>query len=281
VNLFDDLADPLGPPEGDALGRVLARARRRRAGRRSAAAFAGVIAVVAIAASANALRGSGSSGVHVANQSSTVPGPKPTPAPTTTSVLRDTTPDTTPAAGDGRWSDRLLTVTPRSLGAARVGMTRSELQHAVRFSFDAGGDGSAYPTTLPDGFPHDYVGLTGPSFKEKVVCVGASLTPRAGVSSQTISTPEGFRLGDSVRRLLAVYGSRARYVPAPSSGMTTHAGYVVAERGGYLAFIVGTSPTNWLAPADRTSGIIVEIAGSITPDPLRIGRPFGPNSCPG
>src|SRR5207237_737189 len=70
VNLFDDLADPLGPPEGDALSRVLAAARRRRAARRSAAAFAGVIAVVAIAASANALRGSGpgSRGVHVANE---------------------------------------------------------------------------------------------------------------------------------------------------------------------------------------------------------------------
>ena len=63
--------------------------------------------------------------------------------------------------------------------------------------------------------------------------------------------------------------------------MTTNAGYVVAEAGGYLAFVVGSSLTDWSPPSDPASGFVLEIAGSKTPDPLRFGRPFGPNSCTG
>lgn len=280
--MFDDLADPLGTPAGDALGRVLARARRRRVAHRSAAALAALVAVVAIAASANALIGTRSSAVKPASQPSTVPAPRPTTAParTTTVAPRDTTPDTQAATGSGPWSDLTLTITPQSLGAVRVGVTQREAQTASGFSFNAGGDGFVYPTKLPAGFPHDYVGMTGPYGNETVGCVGASLRDRTK-PSQTISTPEGFRLGDTVQQLKAIYGRRARYVPAPSSGMTTNAGYVVAEPGGYLAFVVGSSPTNWLPPSDLASGVVVEVAGSETPDPLRIGRPFGPNSCTG
>jgi hypothetical protein len=283
--MFDDLADPLGAPAGDALGTVLARARRRRAVHRSAAAFAAVVAVVAVGASANALRGSHSGTVHVANGASTVPGATPTTAPapttTTTAAPNGTTPETRPATGSGPWSDRTLTITPQSLGAVRVGMTQGEARTAAAFSFDAGGDGFVYPTTLPAGFPHDYVGMAGSYGKERVVCVGASLWSGSKPSSQTISTPEGLHLGDTVQRLQAIYGTRARYVPAPSSGMTTNAGYVVADPGGYLVFVVGRSLTNWLPPTDRTSGRVVEIAGAVTQNPMSMRPTFGPNSCTG
>jgi hypothetical protein len=275
--MFDDLADPLGTPPGDALGTVLAHARRRRAAHRGAAALAALVAVVAIAASANALRGSDSSAGHIANEPTTATAA----TPTTTVAPHQTTPDTQSSIGTGPWSDRALTITARSLGGVHLGMNRNEAQVAAGYAFDTGGDGFVYPTTLPAGFPHDYVGVTGLSGHESVVCVGASLRNGSKPSSQTISTPEGFRLGDTVQRLKAIYGSRARYVPAPSSGMTTNAGYVVDEAGGHLAFVVGRSLTNWSPPADRASGVVVEIAGSTISDPLRFGRPFGPNSCTG
>ncbi len=276
MNIFDDLGDPLGTPAGAALGTVLARSRRRRAAHRSAAALAALVAVVTIAASANALIGSRSSAVHVVGQPSTVPAR----TPTTRVAPHDTIP-TQLANGSGPWSDPALTITPRSLGGVRVGMSQTDAQTAAGFSFDAGGDGFVYPTTLPARFPHDYVGMTGPYGNETVGCVGASLWAGSKTSSQTISTPEGFRLGGTVQQLKAVYGSRVRYVAAPSSGMTTNAGYVVAEPGGYLAFVVGRSLTNWLPPTNRASGFVVEIAGSKTANPMSVRPDFGPNSCTG
>ena len=84
----------------------------------------------------------------------------------------------------------------------------------------------------------------------------------SSTSEQTVSTPEGFQLGDTVQRLLAVYGSRAHYVAAPPSGMTTNAGYVVDETDGNLAFAV-----------DPATQRIFEIAGG--------GTDIGPNSCTG
>lgn len=279
MKLFDDLADPLGTPAGDALGTVLARARRRRAARRAAAALAALVILVTVAASANALRGSGSGAVPFANLPTTSTAPAPTP--TTTPAPHDTTPDTQPATGTGPWSDQTLTITPQSLGRVQVGMTRDEAQAAAGYSFDAAGDGFLYRSTPPAGFPHDYVGMTGPSGNETVVCVGASLRGGSKPLSQAISTAEGVHLGDTVQKLEAIYGSRARYVPPPASGMTTNAGYVVAEAGGSLAFVVGSSLTDWSPPSDPAAGFVVEIAGSKTADPLKIGRPFGPNSCTG
>lgn len=159
-----------------------------------------------------------------------------------------------------RWTSRQLTITPTSLGAVRVGMTRSEAQAAAGVSFDGSGDGFVYSTRRPAGFPHDYVGLGAPN--DTVVCVGASIFDRSTALQQAISTPEGFRLGDTVERLLGVYGTRAHFVPAPATGMTTNAGYVVAESGGKLAFVV-----------DLARKRIVEIAGG--------GPGVGPNSCTG
>lgn len=53
-----------------------------------------------------------------------------------------------------------------------------------------------------------------------------------------ITTPEGFRLGGTVQQLLAIYGGRAKYSPAPSGGIAARDGYVVEESRGNLAFDV-------------------------------------------
>jgi hypothetical protein len=160
----------------------------------------------------------------------------------------------------GKWTSRRLTITPRSLGAVRVGMTLGQAQTAAGgLLFDGLGDGFAYPTKgLPADYPHDFVGLSGPH--DSVGCVGAETVDASTRPTQTISTPEGFELGGTVQHLLAVYGTRARYVAAPVQGMTTNAGYVVAEPGGKLAFAVRGS-------------LVFEIAAG--------GSSIGPNSCTG
>jgi hypothetical protein len=158
------------------------------------------------------------------------------------------------------WMQHALTITPTSLGAVVVGETIAEAQNAAGLTFDGHGDGFMYPRTLPAGYPHDYVGLGGPH--DTVICVGAGKNGATTNGPQTISTPEGFELGDTVQHLLAVYGSRAHFVAAPASGMTTNAGYVVAETDGTLVFVV-----------DNAHQRVVEIAG---------GAPgIGPNSCTG
>jgi hypothetical protein len=164
-----------------------------------------------------------------------------------------------PVAGSGAWVDPVLTITPNSLGAVRVGMTVKQAQTAARATFDQQGDGFTYPTTLPAGYAHDYIGLGGTG---TVRCVGAEMTGSATDLHQTISTPEGFRLGDTVQHLLDAYGPRAHFVGAPASGMTTYSGYVVAESGGNLVFVLDTAKQR-----------IAEIAGG--------GTDIGPNSCTG
>jgi hypothetical protein len=114
-------------------------------------------------------------------------------------------------------------------------MTHAQAQQAAGLRFDGSGDGFAYPTTLPQGFPHDFVGGTGINPDGVVQCVGAFGPPTA----KTVSTPQGLQLGDPVSRVLAVYGAQARYVPAPTSGgMTDYSGYVVSVAGGNLAFVI-------------------------------------------
>ena len=173
-------------------------------------------------------------------------GPENNPSSTTT--------PTATASNNGLWTDSALTITPNSLGAVQIGMSLSQAQQSAGVNFDGAGDGFSYPTTLPAGYPHLYVG------GQTVDCVGAgSIDP---TPTQTVSTPEGFVLGGSVQSLLSIYGSRAAYEPAPTSGgMTDNAGYVVAENSGDLVFVVGLNGTT-----------ISEIAG---------GQSIGPNSCTG
>jgi len=164
---------------------------------------------------------------------------------------------TTAPVGSSPWTASSLTITARSLGAVHIGMTRGQAEQAAGVTFDGFGDGFAYPTTLPPGFPHDFVGGVGISPDGVVQCVGASGAPTA----QSVSTPLGLHLGDPASRVLAVYGAQARYVPAPTSGgMTAYAGYVVSTADGNLAFVI-------------SGNTVTEIEGG--------NGTLGPNSCTG
>lgn len=150
-----------------------------------------------------------------------------------------------------KWTSPALIITARSLGDVRIGMTSAEAQQAAGATFDDGGDGAIYPAKLPAGFAHLYV------HGDPVTCVGAGgPSPR-----QTISTLEGFRLGDTVKKLLAIYGNRAHYMQDVNPGLTANNGYVVAEASGSLAFAV-----------DESNETVTEITG---------GPGVDPNSCPG
>ena len=238
MNRFDDLRDALGPPKGDALGKVLARVRRRRVARRSVAALIALAGIVAIAVSADAVMRRPNS-VHIVSPDSTVPTPTiPTTfATNTTATTRATTASTQPARGNGLWSGLQLTITQQSLGRVRVGMTLDQAQTAAGVVFDGMGDGAVYPRTLPAGYPHLYVG-EGPN--HTVVCVGAEIA-YSSATPQTVATRDGLHLGDSAQQLLTIYGGRARYVPKPATGISPAAGYVVTEADGNLAFSVYNS----------------------------------------
>ena len=137
-------------------------------------------------------------------------------------------------------------------------MTLDQAQVAAGLTFDGAADGAFYPTTLPAGFPSLFVN-EGPD--AKVVCVGAETSDPAS-NPQDVSTPEGFRLGETVQQLQAIYGSRLRYLPAPHGGISPRAGYVVVETDGNLAFDV-----------DPGNGTIYGIKGG--------GSDLTPSSCNG
>ena len=232
--MFDDLGDPSGPPAGDALGRVLTRARRRRVAQRGAFAFVAPGAVAIIAVGAGALD-SGSSAIHVTGTSTTTPAPTTTAPPSTA-----TTASTTQPASEF-WASRQLTITPRSLGQVVVGMSLADAQAAAGLPFDGAADGAFYPTTLPTGFPHLFVNEDANNL---VSCVGAEVTQDPPPNRfQFVSTREGFLLGETVQQLLTIYGHRARFVPAPSGGISPRAGYIVREAGGNLAFYLNSTQT--------------------------------------
>lgn len=152
--------------------------------------------------------------------------------------------------GSQLWSDPHLTITSTSLGRVKIGMTQHQAEVAAGFSFGVGGDGYVYPDVGPTGGAHLYV-AAGPG--SAVRCVGAE----GGVGVQTVTTPEGVKIGDPATKVTAVYGARATYAPEPpDGGMSPHAGYVVREGNGALAFILDKQ-TNTVAgiaggPSDLT-----------------------------
>ena len=171
-----------------------------------------------------------------------------------------------PPTAAGRWTSPVLVITDHSLGAVSVGQTMTQAAHAAGFtSFTAIGDGVSIPTPWlwsqggsarnAAGYPELYVsGWAGPGAAAygSFTCVGAV----AGTSTtkQVITTPEGVRLGDPASRITAVYGSRARYVPQPASGLDPRAGYVISHNGYDLVFKL-----------DPRGQQIVAIAGGLDP----------------
>ncbi len=209
-------------------------------------------------------------GMLAACGSGAASNPTPRSSPTTRPVAAPTTSTTTsppptaapvaqhpPAVDSTPWTASRLTITPQSLGAVRVGMTLTQAQSAAGVTFDGFGDGFAYPTTLPAGFPHDFVGGTGNNPAGVVTCVGSSGLP----TGQSVATPQGLHLGDPESQVVAVYGAQARPVPAPTTGgMTDYSGYVVSTPTGNFAFVV-------------TNRRVSEIEGG--------DSSLGPNSCTG
>ena len=171
--------------------------------------------------------------------------PPPTAAPAIVPVTTTTAPggapsgtSLSPAQGtDVTWQSTILTITPTSLGAVKVGMTLAAAQYAAAVTFGSYGDG--YASAAPTGSPLLFVGggVGIPSAPGSVGCLGAAVV--AGKpAGQVVTTFEGLRLGDPSSRVVAVYGSNARFVPAPASGANPVAGYVVAQANGNLAFVI-------------------------------------------
>jgi hypothetical protein len=83
-------------------------------------------------------------------------------------------------------------------------------------------------------------------------CVGAGLfsaTPR-----QVVTTEQGLRLGDPASRVRDIYGNRAKFVPAPASGMDPRPGYVV-HQGRY----------DLIVKLDSHKSRVIAIAGGLAP----------------
>ena len=236
MSIFDDLADPQGPPSRDALGRVLSRARRRRVARRATAVAIAVVAVGAIAVSAGALTSSSGPGRTLSATTTSVASTtnSTTSTTSTTTTTEPATTSTQTVAPSGLWTGTQLEITPRSLGGVELGMTLAQAGSAAGVAFDGAADSAFFPTTLPSDYPHLFVNEAPGN---TVSCVGAEMNP-AIRTPQAVTTPEGFRIGDTVQQLLAIYGSRAHYSPAPSGGIAARDGYVVEETNGDLAFDV-------------------------------------------
>jgi hypothetical protein len=155
-------------------------------------------------------------------------------------------------ANIGHWLSPSLIITPRSLGTVKVGVPLIEAMQAAGIAIVAGGDG-VYSPQVGVGPTSLFLRL---SSSYRVGCVGAGVA-----RTPSVSTEQGFRVGETVAQLKRVYGQSLRYVPAPSTGgMTDFAGYVLSESSGNLAFDV------------TTSGRVVDMEG---------GPGIGPNSCQG
>jgi hypothetical protein len=168
-------------------------------------------------------------------------------------------PVSTAKGANAPWTANSLIITPTSLGAVKNGMTLSQAENAARLPFSGSGDGAYYPIFTSAEAPHLYIRPNGDS--NFPACVGAQ---GDGKGTPTVSTTEGFRLGDTVTKLKAIYGQRLTFTPLPpGGGLSPRAGYVLHEPTGTLIFAV--DPT-----ADST---INEIAGST--------HPLTPSGCPG
>lgn len=124
----------------------------------------------------------------------------------------------------GKWTDSVIVITPKSLGAVRLGMSIPQAEAAAGGAIESVGDGV---------YRLRGTGLYFQPGASGVECVGAEADPH-----RTVTTPEGVRVGDEAGRVADAYGDRAQYLPAPTGGRTPAEGYVVKAADGTLAFVV-------------------------------------------
>jgi hypothetical protein len=150
----------------------------------------------------------------------------------------------------GHWLSPSLVITPESLGAVKVGTTLEAAEGAAGIIIENTGEDIFSPEP-GIGRPGLYLNLNS---SNRVNCVGAQLTDR-----RTVSTMEGFRLGESILQLKRLYGQGLRFVQSATGGfMGNLSGYVLSESSGNLVFLV------------RKSGQVYDVEG---------GLGIGPDSC--
>lgn len=160
--------------------------------------------------------------------------------------------------GTQLWSDPQLTITPTSLGGTKIGMTYQQAVDSSGAQFAGGGDGMTPASGPADGAQLFVGGLSvfGASPFGRLTCITAQTAPGM---TQSITTAEGFRLGDSVAALKAIYGGRLSFVPLPAGGgYNPHAGYILHGAGGNYVFVIdGASdvPTATVAGIEVGPGI--------------------------
>lgn len=129
-------------------------------------------------------------------------------------------------------------------------MTLTQASAKAGESLETVGDGVSTSVPVPTNAPYLYIHAAA---GYPVSCVGAEINGDSTI--QIVETPEGFRLGDSVAHLRAVYGTSARYEPASLGGIDPQAGYVVFERGGDLVFKTDASNTKIVGIAGGPTGL--------------------------
>jgi hypothetical protein len=180
-----------------------------------------------------------------------------TSSATASTPSRPSPSETAPAGSEAPWTASSLIITATSLGAVKNGMTLAQAENAAGLDFPGSGNGAHYPTLTSPHAPHLYIRPTGDT--NFPPCLGAQ---GDGKGTPTVSTAEGFRLGDPVRRLKGIYGSALTYTPRPDAGLSPRAGYTLKEPAGSIIFVI-----------DPATDTITEIASST--------QSLTPSGCPG
>lgn len=135
------------------------------------------------------------------------------------------------------WSSPLIEISPSSLGGVRLGMTVAQANRSAGVTFKVQGDG-IYTSSSSGGTSSLAVGSVAVS-GTTVVCFGAG----ASTSTQTVTTPQGFVVGETVTQLRDIYGSALVSYHTPP-GIANFSGYLVHGFGGTFVFVLNSAGTS-------------------------------------
>ncbi len=128
----------------------------------------------------------------------------------------------------GKWTAPVVIVTPKSIGAATLGMTEEEIELAAGVELVMScTQCDAEPTAL---LPPDRAVFSAWPPKRMRVHLGFD----GRTVRQVVQTPDGFRLGGSVDELRSIYGDRIE--PYEALGLNSVRGYVLRGDDGHLVF---------------------------------------------